>query len=312
MLKILRGAKSQAWISKRLGFKFNKFAQWESARVLILWRDFASCCEAMRVPLGEVLFRISEFHGDPANDVALMTSLVHLITYDRACKIVGGERKLDRLLKGRQPLRLIDLLMLLSGSQYLSRFLWDLEMVGGVKHMSSLAAESSRLTELEHLEPGLTSLIPYLKTSHYFGADKHDLKRIAADLQMPEDAIQRTLKQMVGSGLLTLIDGKYVVKSSVSSRMIGDRINERKFIAYWINILARRLLSAEKTGPVAALSCRPVTASEWAKIHTILDHAYAECQAIMDQPKSEPVDEVVVFGCFDFAVTTKSHISSGG
>lgn len=55
VLQALRGSESQQSFSQHLGFEFNKYHKWESGAKRLLWSEFASLCEGLKLPLRETL-----------------------------------------------------------------------------------------------------------------------------------------------------------------------------------------------------------------------------------------------------------------
>src|SRR4051812_46163024 len=55
IVKALRGRRSQATLSRMLGYTFNQIYLWETGRRKIHWSDFSALCKVLNRPLDELI-----------------------------------------------------------------------------------------------------------------------------------------------------------------------------------------------------------------------------------------------------------------
>jgi len=82
ILRLQRGNRSAAQFSRRLGFKSNQIARWESGHSVFTWADLLDVCAREGVPVRDQLEKRTLLNGDPADLKRLF--LYYLPNYSNA------------------------------------------------------------------------------------------------------------------------------------------------------------------------------------------------------------------------------------
>jgi hypothetical protein len=76
LVREVRGARSQGYVNRRLGFRFNQVTKWERGTKRVLWRDFVALCTVCQTDLAGALASAVAFTGPSHDAPALVRHLL--------------------------------------------------------------------------------------------------------------------------------------------------------------------------------------------------------------------------------------------
>jgi hypothetical protein len=68
LVRAVRGKKSQNWLSRRLGYGFNKVCRWETGAAALHWEDFVKIAKVLRLDVARALRMFVGFSAAPHDD----------------------------------------------------------------------------------------------------------------------------------------------------------------------------------------------------------------------------------------------------
>lgn len=108
VLVSLRAQHSQQWLSRKLGYSFNKVYRWESGEDEFYWSDFVAYCESLKKPLDIVFEKVFRFRNVSTHLSQFLEGLFSDRSANLVAKQLGESRyKVQRWMTGESkiPLR---------------------------------------------------------------------------------------------------------------------------------------------------------------------------------------------------------------
>ena len=309
-VRSLRGRRSQAQLSRRLGYASNVVFDWEAGR------RFPTAAVALRIAqnVGVDLhaamagfFRrdIPELAGctlaSPEGVAALLGVVRGAANVGELAQATGASRfQVSRWLRGQCEPRLPDFLHLISTCSL--RLIDFVASLTDVERMPSLHDDYLRLAaarQLAYAMPWSHAVLRAVELESYLRLPRHRPGFFASVLGISLSEEQRCLEQLVAAGQLTMDAGKYRLDQTQVIDTRADPARSRALRAFWSRVAAERL-EAGAEGDFA-FNCFGVSLEDFERIRALQRSYFRELRAIVAQ--SQPTQAVVLANWQLFALS---------
>lgn len=237
LLIALRGRRSQAVVSSKMGFKFNQVYRWESGKIGLSWTNFCEFCYATNAPIIETLLRHFNFKMRKGDEIAFIKWIVGKTKLSVLVKQTGFSRKkIERWLKGRTSPSLVDLLTFIDK---MSSQAWDIlldlcpqqRIPESLRHLNQLRIQKSYIAN----HPYALLVVAILETKEYKAMKKYEKGFFAEILQISLKEEQAILHELLQHGFIALAHEKYESKLGQTFRSKPPSFEEHSsIINYWM------------------------------------------------------------------------------
>lgn len=247
ILVALRTGFSQEQINRRLRFKTNQAARWESGHSRISWEVFCDYCMLVKAPLKESLFKNVFYDGPLKDQKKLVEFLIDYYPHPTiAARMKVSSSFVSRLKSAKAKLYLDVFLQLIDLSPYdsLTEFVAHLTN----PHIpTSIVHEQTRLMDEKkfHFEkPWAAALLFYLQAKDYRSLAKHSDHFLSLKLGLPEKEIREALVSMEKLKIIEKRNDRYRVESKHlnTGGSFTGAVNIRK---HWMNYCLKALDKAQ-------------------------------------------------------------------
>ncbi len=293
LLQIIRGHRSQAFINRRLGFKFNQIYRWESGYTAITWTDFLKLASVCHVDVESALRKVLLFEGNPRRSDLLIKHLIGETSVTRIASILGKSRfTVARWVKAQSEPTLDDMLSLF----HLQALLLG-ELLGclvPVEQLSSLDPQLKRQhlqKQLFYSDPRIGVAIRCFELKDYQELRQHQEGFISRKLGIDINDERELILKMNSAGMIKKLKGKYTVqlrRIDTSGHFIGNT----KIKKYWTHVACNYLEKLKEPPRDALFGYHVFSASS--RTRKEIQKAMAEFQAQVkaligsdDQPAEE-------------------------
>jgi hypothetical protein len=298
-LRALRGRRSQAAWSRRLGYRGNPMTNWERCKrfptaqevlraasvaghdVLALFVSFAPTARLEAAPGGYAL-------GAWLNGLRGAASLRELAERSGRSRF-----SVRRWLLGQAEPRLPDFFRLVDAltgrlPEWVAAFV-PIESVPRLaeRHRRALAAKRVAFDA-----PWSEVILRLLETRHYARLPRHDAAKIAESCGIESEEAQRCIDLLLESGAITRARGKYHAREAVSVDTQGGRAALHRLKAHWAQVALGRLTQTPLPRDLFAYNVISVAEVDVDRIREILRAAYREIRTLV--AASEPTEAVAL------------------
>lgn len=237
LLQIIRGDRSQTFINRRLGFKFNQVYRWESGYTAISWTDFLKVTSICHVDIESTLKKILLYQDKPERYDLLIKHVIGESSVTRIAAILGKSRfTIARWLKAESEPTLQDMLSLFHlQALVLGEFL---EFIAPIDRFSKLDSQVKRpllQRQLFYSEPRVGAVIRCFELKNYLELPKHQEGFIAQKLGIDINDEREMIRKMRNAGVIKKLKGKYRVQIRRIDTM-GDFIRNTNLKKYWAQV----------------------------------------------------------------------------
>jgi hypothetical protein len=301
LVRALRGKRSQAQLSRRLGYRSNVVFDWEAGR------RFPTAAIALLLAKRtgiDVRSAVSRFARpslgwpktiDPASTegvVRLLADLRGNASIAALSTATGASRfAVSRWLKGRTEPRLPDFLKLLEMSSL--RLLDFVATLVDPKLLPSLQSEWVELVlarQLAYDMPWSHAVLRVLELEEYRRAPRHVAGFIAQKLGISREEESRCLELLRQGGQIRWQQRSYRVDEGRTVDTRADPVRSRALRAFWARVAADRLV-AGKDGEFA-FNLFGVSSADLEALRNLQRVYFQEIRSIV--ARSEPVEHVVL------------------
>jgi transcriptional regulator with XRE-family HTH domain len=299
LIRALRGRRSQAQASRRLGYASNVVFDWEAGR------RFPTAAGAFRMAKRfgvDVRAALERFRGqswpervEPASPAGVAWLLTHLRGNVRIAVLAeasGSSRfAISRWLSAQTEPRLPDFLRLLEATSLrLLDFVAELVDVERVPSLRESWQQLRLARELAYDAPWSHAVLRALELEAYQRLPRHEPGLIARWLGIPASEEERCLALLLQSGQIRRARGRYRVAEVRTVDTRKDPQRSRELRAFFSRVAADRLLAGADGD--FSFNLFSVSSADLAKIRA-LQHAYfQELRSIV--ARSEPNEHIVL------------------
>lgn len=298
-LRAIRGRRSQAAFSKRLGYGSNVACDWEAGRRSPTAAQTLHHCRRLGLP---VLAAFEAFQPACASSLlkgnsfvvgpwleALRGSTSMVVLAERT----GYSRHaIARWLSGRAEPRLpafLHLVEAITGRvSDLVQALVPIEQVPALFAAHQRRAAAKRVA-LDH--PWTEAVLRIIETKNYQAAPKHEPGHIAHRLGITPEQEAEALHSLEQAGILTLNDGRYGNAQPLTVDTSASPEDLRRLKSHWTSVCLQRL-TAPLPDDWLGYNVLSTSEADIERIRDILRKAFREVRAIA--ANSEPVETVAL------------------
>ncbi len=256
LVRAIRGRRSQAALSRHLGYRSNVVYAWESGRAWPSAAAFFAALKRLGKPAGEALPQfyqlpsepelLPELH-EPKGVARFLNDLRGRTTVNELARTAGRTRfAVARWLKGQSALRLPDFLRLVQCASL--RLLDFLACFVDPSTLPSVASDWQALESARRLAyemPWSQAVLRVLELESYRRLPRHQPGVIADWLRISRDQEERCLELLLATGQVQKKRGRLVpgVAMTVDTRRDSKRSREVK--AWWAELALERLRAGQ-------------------------------------------------------------------
>ncbi|MFZ5893089.1 MAG: DUF4423 domain-containing protein [Myxococcota bacterium] len=295
VMRGIRGQRSQVAFSRRLGFRSNVAAKWESGQRL------PTACEALAYSqrMGfDVSARLATFHAatapclakvDAARVATWLEALRGTQTLSALSQRSGLSRfSVSRFLSARSQPRLSQFLQLVDA---LTDRLPDFAHAWvGIEHVPSLAVRYQRAQaarEAMFEQPLCLAVMCLLDTQAFDVPARAQLERLARTLGRSPRAIRACIETLLRGQVLGKVRDRYRLTGSLSIDTNADAARERAARAYWTK-LAHERVKAPSARDLCSYNVFSVTRADYEKLKQLQREFFRGARALI--AASEPTE----------------------
>lgn len=295
----IRGSRSRALLSRRLGFRSNTVSDWEAGRRFPTASEFLRMCERLSV---DVDAAFKHFHPATAGQLrsapgfALDRWLSSLRGRTPIALIAdrGGFSRfaVSRWLKGKTRPRLPEFLQLVEAITDRASDLAD--ALVGIDKLPTLLAQHRRRSAAKGLAfefPDSEAVLRVMETQPYQALDAHRRGSIAGVLALDSDLEQRILTALEGAGILECVDGRYKPLQPLTVDTTAEPAALNRLKAHWTRVALERL-SAPREQDWLGYNLMSLSEADLERVREILRDAFRAIRALA--AASEPVQSAAL------------------
>lgn len=252
ILRSFRGKRSQLWMSRQLGFKYNQYHKWESNRVRMSWKQFVACCKLSNIQLSDILFKRFMYKGEPDDTKALLGILLkNTIKKDIAKKLNCSPSLFSKLLHGQSMPSVEQVLQIVySVSNRLFDFIKDITPKNEKYPQLILDELSQREKEQDYTlnNPYAPVIIRILETEEYENLEAHSSTYIANTLNLSVKQVDSYIKSLSDFGLIQKSNNSKYNPVNKSLNLSNHFSNYIEFKKFWLKEQIDMLSTIQSSG----------------------------------------------------------------
>lgn len=301
-LRALRGRRSQAGFSRRLGYRTNVAYTWESGRAFPTAATVFSAAARSGIDVRAALERfyratppwLAEVDPtSPAGVARLLDDLrgrTSVVELSRACE--RSRFAIARWLKADAEPRLPDFFLLVEQTSL--RLLDFLSSFVDVSRLPSLAVAWEELEATRRAAydvPWTQAVLRALELTEYKRLDQHERGWLARRIGISLDEEQRCLELLALTGQIRLRDGRWELREVLAVDTRRDPRSEVDVRAWWAEVALERLRAGEEG--IFSYNVFAVSEADFQRINDLYRATFRQVRSIIGQ--SEPSERVVLF-----------------
>ncbi|MFK7930413.1 MAG: helix-turn-helix domain-containing protein [Myxococcota bacterium] len=300
LIRAIRGTRSQVQLARRLGYKGNPVADWESGRRFPTISRVLQACEAVGI---DVQAAFARFHPETAallggadDDGIARWMRQHQggASYVELAERTGRSRfAVARWLTGESRPRLPDFLRLVDAlTGRVIALVAELVPIGTVPLMAERQRAEQAAWRLAFDEPWTAAVLRVLETADYRSLSAHRPGFIADVLEIPQSLERRCLEQLERLGVIHHREGRYVPGSPLSIATRAEPAELRALGAFWTEVSLARQRAPRRQGDLFSYNLFSVSKSDLDRIRRLHLDYFREVRSIV--AASEPCEAVAM------------------
>jgi hypothetical protein len=299
LLRAIRGKRSQVAFSRRLGYRGNPAAEWETGRHFPTAAQTLSWCQRSGIDVKAAVRRFNE-RGAHAlrslNDAGVAAWLRELRgktpLSDVAARAERSRFAVSRWLSGQARPRLPDFLRLLDAlTGRASDLVFELVSIDAVPALKAHHAARSAAKRLAFEQPWTEAIMRVIETTAYAAAGEHKPGWISKRLGIDLDVEVECLARMEQAGVVVRDGGRYRAPEllTVDTQAAPEDLVRLK--THWNRVAAARI-GAPGPSDVLAYNVFSSSAADLGRIKSLLRATFREIRSIV--AASEPIECVAL------------------
>lgn len=301
-LRALRGKRSQAAFSRRLGYRTNVAYTWESGRAFPTAATVLAAAARTGIDVRGALARfyrasppwLSEVDPtSPAGVARLLDDLRGRTSIVELARVAKRSRfAIARWLKGDAEPRWPEFLLLVeSTSLRLLDFLATLTDVSKLPSLAIAWAELEATRRAAYDVPWTQAVLRALELTEYKSLERHERGWLARRVGISLEEEQRCLKLLARTGQIRLRRGRWELREVLAVDTRRDAESELAVRAWWLEAALARLRAGD-TG-IFSYNVFAVSEADFQRINDLYRAYFRQVRSIIGQ--SEPSQRVVLF-----------------
>jgi transcriptional regulator with XRE-family HTH domain len=301
-MRALRGRRSQAAFSRRLGYRTNVAYTWESGRAFPTAATVLSAAARSGIDVRAALTRfyrssppwLSE--ADPTSPLGVARLLDDLRGRTSVVELASASKRsrfaIARWLKGDAEPRLPEFFLLLETTSL--RLLDFISMFTDVAKLPSLAvawAELEATRRAAYDVPWTQAVLRALELTEYKSLPKHERGWLARRVGISLEEEQRCLKLLARTGQIRLLRGRWELREVLAVDTRRDAESELAVRAWWLEAALARLRAGDSG--IFSYNVFAVSEADFQRINDLYRAYFRQVRSIIGQ--SAPSERVVLF-----------------
>lgn len=295
MVAALRGSRTRAQLSRRLGYRTNTVSDWEAGRRFPTAAEFLNTCEQLRVDVDAAFER---FHPATAchlrrNDEIRLQAWLGALCGNTSIRLVAERSGLSRFavsrwLKGQTRPRLHELLRLVEAMTYRASDLAD--ALVGIDKLPTLIEQHRRRSAARRLAfecPDSEAILRVMETTGYRALSAHRTGALAAVVGVEPQVEHDTLQALEAAGILELVNGRYLHRQALTVDTSAEPKALNRLKAHWAAVALKRI-EAPREQDWLGYNLMSLSEGDLERAREILRDAYRQIRALA--ASSEPVE----------------------
>lgn len=296
LLQIMRGHRSQNFINRKLGFRFNQVYRWESGYTAISWTDFVRFASACRIDVGQALQKTFMFNGKSERYELLVKHLIGDASVTDMSSLLGKSRfTLSRWVNAKSEPTLEDIFALIHlQALLLGEFIEAMVPLDRFRNLDPVLKSRFLLKQLLYSDPRVGAVLRCFELKDYLQLTRHQEGFIAKKLGISIDHEQMLLQKMKNAGVIKRVNGKYEIQLRRFDTS-GDFISNTKLKKYWTQVALNYLQRLERPPADSLFGYHVFSVSPKAskEIHKATGEFYARIKSLIGTD-AEPAEEILV------------------
>jgi transcriptional regulator with XRE-family HTH domain len=211
LIAVLRRKRSRSALSKKMGFKFNQVARWESGKRAIDWVEFLSLAAICGTKIDLIIQDTFRYSSPPNDQVAFLAHLGLTNDFSQFSKTTRLSRfKISRWTSGKQNIKLAEMLQIIDFCttelySFLSRIT---SQESAPTIYNELVARAKEAQEYYSL-PATSLILSALDLDAYKKLPKHDDLFLKQKTGLDIFEIRKILANLLQMNMVSLKDGRY-------------------------------------------------------------------------------------------------------
>ena len=295
MVAALRGSRSRALLSRRLGYRTNTVSDWEAGRRYPTADEFLRACRLLRV---DVKGAVARFHAatapqlgaaDAAGLARWLEALRGRTSVQTVAERAGSSRfAVARWLKGQARPRLPDFLRLMEALSGRASDLCD--ALVGIDGLPALLEQHQRRRAAKNLAfeyPDSEAVLRIMETAAYQALPAHRDGVLARTLGIAPELERRILEALERAGIVQFVQGRYRPIEALTVDTSAEPAALHRLKAHWAAAALTRT-AAPRSEDWLGYNLMSLSHADLERVREILRLAYREIRALA--AASEPVE----------------------
>ena len=294
-LRAVRGRRSQVAFSRRLGFRSNPAADWESGRRVPTAAQALEACVRSKIDVGAAF---AKFHPASAPSLAgfkdehvsaWLNALRGSMSIESlSSKIDRSRSSVSRWLSGRTRPQLTDFFLLVQTiTGRVSDLVAELVDIKSVPSLLQGHVARQKAKRLAYEKPWTEPILRVVETAAYRTLSIHQPGWIAQRLGIDEAEEQACIQALLAAEVLVQRDGKYL-SGSLSVDTVASPQEMNRLKSHWTHVALRRLESPREKD-IFSYNVMSLSVTARDEVRRVLHSAYREIRAIAATPQDEEV-----------------------
>lgn len=240
----LRGKNTQMQMSAKIGFKYNKWAKWESGQKRIMWNEFMAVLNILKIniyiDLSEILNKQITIKT-PENEIlhGILKKYGGLDDPEIFKKLNISKSTLYRKLTNSQAISLAFFFHLLDFlSSTFPQLLKAILSNPTTPELKKLCSKLDSHFDIEGRYPWISAIEGVLETSEYKNLKKHSDHFIAKKFNISSERVKFALKILINVGAIKFSNNKYILTNNQID--LTNTVTASKFMKYWTQVALNR------------------------------------------------------------------------
>lgn len=295
----VRGGRSRALLSRRLGYLSNTVSDWEAGRRFPSAGEFLRVCEHVRIDVDGAFQRFHPATRPRLRDASgftlhLWLSALRGRTPSQLIADRGGFSRyaVSRWLSGKTRARLPEFLRLVDAITDRASDLAD--ALVGIDRLPTLLLQHQRRRAARGLAfeyPESEALLRVMETEPYRALAGHRTGMLAPVLGIDTELERTILAALENAGVLQSIDGRYQPLQPLTVDTTAEPAAFNRLKAHWTRVALERL-SAPREQDWLGYNLMSLSDADLERVREILRNAYREIRALA--AASEPVQSAAL------------------
>ncbi|MCX6116825.1 MAG: helix-turn-helix domain-containing protein [Proteobacteria bacterium] len=313
LLKAIRNRRSQAGLSRKLGYSGNQIYRWEAGLRSIAWSDLTSLAKVCKIDLKAVVHKsIGCTSTDPQVVVTFLIGTTKIP--EAASKLQISPQILRRWIRGNSSPSLVQVLQMLDILQgRLIDFLEHMVDCSQIDCLKARLADHRRRLDLNTNLPVANLVTAILETSIYQSHETHPVGFIAKAIGVSVESETEILSKLARVGAIRNTKGKFKVVPQSMEMKAKDIATTMRQRLFWTEMAAEYLRNSNELPQKSMFGWSVFSISDdgYSAIQTKFREFYAQVMSIANSDSGQKNNvKIMNLQCLDLEDFSNSGAKS--